>query len=89
MPSESSGELVEIFDAQQESEAMVVKGLLESSGIEALVSGLDAAQEVLPGVGGVVIRVRPDQAEEARRVIAEHLAGPPDDDSDSSGEPAA
>ena len=64
-------ELVEVFDTQQESEAMIVKGLLESAGIEAILSGLDAPQDVLPGVGGVILRVSPENAEEALRVIQE------------------
>ncbi len=35
-------------------------------------NSLDAPQDVLPGVGGVVVLVRPDQAEEARRIIEEN-----------------
>src|SRR5205823_3984189 len=71
------GDLVEVFDTQQESEALVVRGLLESAGIDALVSSLDAPQDVLPGVGGVVLRVRADQAEEARRMIEDYrVSGP-------------
>ncbi len=65
-------DLVEVFDTQQESEAMVVRGLLESAGIEALMSSLDAPQDVLPGVGGVIIRVRAEQAEEARGMIEDY-----------------
>jgi hypothetical protein len=69
MPNE---ELVEVFDTQEESEAQVVRGLLETAGIDALITGLDAPQDVLPGVGGVVIRVPAEQAEEARRMIDEY-----------------
>jgi hypothetical protein len=65
-------ELVEVFGAKEESEVMVVKGLLESAGIDSLVSSLDAPQDVLPGVGGLIIRVPAEQAEEARRVIEEY-----------------
>ena len=68
---EPSDALVTIFDTEQESEAMVVKGLLESEGIDSVLTNLDAPQDVLPGVGGVVLQVRPEQAEEARRVIQE------------------
>jgi len=64
--------LVEIFKTEQESEGMVMRGLLESAGIEVLISGIDAPQDVLPGVGGVSVRVRPDQLEEARAVLAEY-----------------
>lgn len=62
--------LVTVFDTEQESEAMVVQGLLESNGIESIITNLDAPQDVLPGVGGVVIQVHPEQAEEARQLIA-------------------
>jgi hypothetical protein len=71
--------LVIVFDTDQESEAMVVHGLLESAGIESLVSSLDAPQDVLPGVGGVVIRVREEQADEARRLIDEYRNEEPDE----------
>jgi putative signal transducing protein len=64
--------LVGIFETEQESEAMVVRGLLESAGIEVLQSSFDAPQDVLPGVGGVALRVREEQAEEARAIIAEY-----------------
>jgi hypothetical protein len=64
-------ELVEVFDCQEESEALVVKGLLEANGIAALITSLDTQQDLFPNVGGVVVRVRGDQAEEARRLIEE------------------
>jgi len=64
--------LVTVFDTEQESEALVVKGLLDSEGIDSVMITLDVPQDVIP-VGGVVIRVRPDQAEEARRAIQESL----------------
>lgn len=68
----NDAELVKVFDTEQESEAMVVQGLLESAGIESIIASLDAPQDVLPGVGGVIVQVRPDQAEEARKVIQDH-----------------
>jgi Putative prokaryotic signal transducing protein len=64
--------LVEIFETEQESEAMVVQSLLESAGIEVLITTFDAPQDVLPGVGGMKLRVREDQAEEARAILAEY-----------------
>ncbi len=67
-----NGELVEVFDTKEESEAFVVSGLLETAGIDCLVTALDAPQDVLPGVGGVVVRVAAEQAEEARQVIEEY-----------------
>jgi hypothetical protein len=63
--------LVRVFDTEQESEALVVRGLLESAGIDADITSLDAQQDILPGVGGTVILVREEDADEARRVIEE------------------
>ena len=62
-------ELVEVLDTKEESEALVVRGLLQSAGIEALVSYLEAPQDVLPGVGGIVVKVRATDAEEAHAMI--------------------
>ena len=64
--------LVTIFETEQESEAMVIKGLLESADIDVLVTNFDAPQDILPGVGGVALRVRQDQLDEARAVLAEY-----------------
>jgi hypothetical protein len=61
--------LVRIFDSDEESEVMVVRGLLESAGIDCDVSNLEAPQDVLPGVGGMVILVREGDADEALAVI--------------------
>lgn len=68
--------LVRVFDTEQESEAMVVSGLLESAGIDCDVTALDAPQDILPGVGGTVILVREEDADEARRVIQEYRQTP-------------
>ena len=70
-------ELVKVFDTEQESEAMVVRGLLESAGVDAIMRSLEAPQDVLPGVGGTIIEVREDQAEEARRIIEDYRNNPP------------
>lgn len=64
--------LVKVFDAERESEALVVSGLLEANGIDNDVTSTDAAQNMYPGVGGNVILVREDQAEDARRIIASY-----------------
>ncbi|HEV3206865.1 MAG TPA: DUF2007 domain-containing protein [Terriglobales bacterium] len=64
--------LVRVFDTEQESEALVVHGLLESSGIDSDVTSLDAQQDILPGVGGTIILVREGDADVARRVIEEY-----------------
>jgi len=86
--------LVRVFDTEQESEAMVVKGLLESAGIESDMTALDAPQDTFPGVGGTVILVREEDAEEARTIIAAYRRSPglPDDETaeiEISGEPPA
>ena len=62
--------LVRVFDAEQESEVLVVRGLLESNGIDSEIRALDAPQDVLP-IGGSVILVREEDAERARELIAE------------------
>lgn len=81
--------LEKVFDTEQESEAMVVRGLLESAGIEAMIQNIDAPQDVLPGVGGVVVLVRQEQAEDARRMIEEFRNHPAtDEDEQVSEEPA-
>jgi hypothetical protein len=65
--------LVTVFDSEQETEVMVVKGLLEAAGIEAITRNLDLPQDVIP-VGGVELLVRAEQAEEARQMIADYRA---------------
>ncbi len=76
--------LVKVFDADQESEAIVVKGLLESEGIECDLTSISAVQDAFPGVGGVVILVREEDAAPARRVIAEFRQSPDVDDDETS-----
>jgi hypothetical protein len=68
---EPNANLVRIFDTEHESEAMVVKGLLDSVGIDADLTSTDAVQETFPGVGGIIILVRSEDAEKARQVIAD------------------
>jgi putative signal transducing protein len=72
--------LVKIFDTEQESEAMVVKGLLESAGIDSDMTALSAPQDTFPGVGGTIILVREEDAEKANQVIAEFRQSPGEDD---------
>jgi len=69
---ESESEPVRVFDTQQESEAMVVHGLLTSAGIDSHVINLGVDQALWPGVGGVVVLVSPERAEDARRMIQEY-----------------
>jgi hypothetical protein len=71
-------ELIKVFDAQGESEAGLVRGLLASHGIES-VTLADSVQSVYPltfdGLGLVRIMVRPEDAEEARRVLRVSIEG--------------
>jgi hypothetical protein len=64
--------LVVVFESEQESEAMVVQSLLESAGIDVLMTNFDAPQDILPGVGGVKLQVREDQRAEAQTILAEY-----------------
>ena len=87
--AEGHEELVKVFDTDEESEAMVVRGLLDSVGIEAITQNREAPQDILPGVGGVVVLVRPDQAQEALQTIEEYRSHPTtDEDEAASEEPA-
>jgi len=72
--------LVRVFDTERESEALVVRGLLESAGIDADITSLDAQQEILPGVGGTIILVREEDAEQARNVIETYRQAPAGDE---------
>lgn len=84
--STADPELVTVFDTQDEPEAMVVHALLTSAGIESLVSALQAPQDVLPGVGGIVLRVNPAQAGEARRIIDEYRSAPAAEEAEENEE---
>jgi len=79
-------ELVSVFDTMDETEALVVQGLLESNGIETLLTNRDAPQDVLPGVGGVVLRVLPEDADEARMIIEEQRDAPPAEEESIDGQ---
>jgi hypothetical protein len=72
--------LVKIFDTERESEAMMVQGLLESAGIETDLKSIDVVQDVYPGLGGVVILVREEDAAEAAKIIESYRQSPPLDD---------
>ncbi len=76
--------LVKVFDTEQESEALVVRGLLESAGLESDLKSLDAVQDAFPGVGGNILLVREEDAAEAKRVIEAYRQLPPLDDETAS-----
>ena len=80
--------LVRVFDAEQESEALVVRGLLESSGIENITRPVDLEQDLFP-VGGVAILVREEQAEEAKELIKAYRQEKPAPEDEELSEEAA
>ena len=67
--------LVIVFRTPSEIEARVVRGLLETHGIASLMSS-DLPRSIFPlvvdGIGDVRISVRPEDAEDAERIIASH-----------------
>jgi hypothetical protein len=77
---EPNEKLVKIFDTEQETEAIVVQGLLQSAGIESDLKSIDAVQDTFPGVGGTVIVVREEDAPEAEKIIDAYRKLPPLDD---------
>ncbi|MFY9646122.1 MAG: DUF2007 domain-containing protein, partial [Terriglobales bacterium] len=77
---EPNERLIKVFDTEQENEAAVVQGLLESAGIESDLKSIDAVQNAFPGVGGSILLVREEDAPEAQRIIDEYRKLPPLDD---------
>ena len=72
--------LIKVFDSEQEPEALVVKGLLDSAGIESDLTSASLVQDAFPGLGGMILLVREEDAEAARRIIAEGRRSSPEDD---------
>lgn len=72
---EPDEELEVVFTTNDDSEALVVKGLLEAGGFQVAMSTPEAPIGVFPigssDLGQVRLTVRAEQAEEARRVIEE------------------
>jgi hypothetical protein len=73
--ADPNGRLVDVFVAAGDEEAIIVKGLLESEGIECSLSS-DIPHTVMPlnvdGLGAVRITVAQEDAERARQIIREH-----------------
>jgi len=78
--------LVKVFDSEVESEAMIVKGLLESAGIDSDLTAAAMVQDMFPGLGGMIILVREQDAETARKLIEEFRQPPPAGDDDETAE---
>jgi hypothetical protein len=75
--------LVRVFETEQEAEAMVVRGLLESAGIDAEFGDSENATDVLP-VGAVGVLVRAEDAEKARQVLEEYRRSPEQEDAEEA-----
>ena len=81
MPKPDPNEkLVKVFDTEQEPEALVVQGLLESAGIDAELMATELVQDAFPGLGGVVLLVNEEDAEAAAKIIESYRNSPPVDD---------
>src|SRR5215471_8035458 len=79
--------LVRVFDSEQEAEAMVVRGLLDSAGIDSDIVG-ENSPDVLP-VGAVAVLVREEDAARARQLLAEYKRSPEEELEDAALEEAA
>jgi hypothetical protein len=81
MPKPDPNEkLVKVFDTEQEPEALVVQGLLESVGISSDLAATNLSQDAFPGLGGVVLLVSEEDAEAAAKIIESYRQSPPVDD---------
>jgi hypothetical protein len=72
--------LVKVFDSEDESEALVVKGLLESAQIDSDLQSASLLQDAFPGLGGMLILVREEDAERARQLMTDYRRSPDDDE---------
>jgi hypothetical protein len=78
--------LVKVFDSEQESEALVVKGLLDSASIESDLASASLLQDAFPGMGGMIILVREEDAEKARELISSSRQVVPSSESASAAD---
>ena len=79
-PPDPDEKLVKVFDTEQEPEALVVQGLLQSSGIDTQLRAADLNQDAFPGLGGVLLLVNEESAAEATKIIESYRNSPPADD---------
>jgi len=73
--------LVRVFDTDEDTEALVVKSLLDSAGIESEIRGVDNTQDVLP-IGGTVILVREEDEPTARQLLDDYRRSPEQEESE-------
>ena len=76
--------LVKVFGSEQESEAMVVKGLLDSASIENSLGPVSLSQYAFPDVGGTVILVKEEDAAAARQLIEDYRRSEPGADDETA-----
>jgi hypothetical protein len=76
--------LVKVFDSEDESEAMVVRGLLDSASIDSDLKSASLLQDAFPGLGGMIILVREEDEEKARGLIEESRRAGHDVDEDET-----
>jgi len=84
--------VVNVHTAGTTSEAMVIRGLLESEGISSPGSVSHdpfPLRETPEGTHGVEVYVLESRAEEARKIIAQHLRTPKQEASDIAADKAA
>jgi hypothetical protein len=72
--------LAKVFDSEDESEALVVKGLLDSARIDSDLQSASLLQDAFPGLGGMLILVREEDAERARQLMADYRRSPGDEE---------
>lgn len=75
--------LVKVFDSELESEALVVKGLLDAAGIDSDLTSASMVQDAFP-MGGMIILVRQEDADRARRLIEEQRQKALDEDDETA-----
>lgn len=76
-------ELVRVFDTEQETEALVVRGLLQSAGIDCELGDSENSPDVLP-VGAIGVLVRQEDAARALQVIEEYRRSPQQEQSEEA-----
>lgn len=67
---------VDVFDTNDDSESMVVRGLLEASGMEVLLTSVESSAGLFPfrngPLGHMRLQVFESDAEAARQIIAQY-----------------
>ena len=80
--------LTTVFDTERESEALVVKGLLDSAGIEAVVTSLDSPQDVFLASAAWWCRSPRNRRRRRCAIIADYRTHPIEDSEFGERSPA-